>query len=464
MSLPLTRRAALLGGSIALLGACSAPAMSPAADATPPIVFVHGNGDTAGLWLTTIWRFESNGWPSDRLHAIDLPYPLARDDDAQPQPGRTSTDEHMRFLAAEVDRVLQASGAPKVVLFANSRGGYAVRNYIANGGGAAKVSHAILGGTPNHGVWADAAVRPGSEFNGAGAFLRRLNAPQGPDGTEVTPGVRWLTIRSAATAQFAQPAGVGTGPPGKPTNVGHDGPALRGAENIVIAGIDHRETSFGPQAFAAAWRFLTGREPATVEVAPQPRVTLAGKVSGLGIDNRPGGGNFANNLPLAGATLEAWATDPATGERRGGAPLLRQTIGADGRWGPLVTDGRTPLEFVIAAPGFATTHVYRSAFPRSSKWVHLRAERLADADRNAAAVVVLTRPRGYFGVPRDRIVLDGQSPPPGIPSGTAGVSTDKAKLAAPVDRPVAGEFNGERIVGRGWPTAEGHVTFLELHW
>ena len=27
----------------------------------PPIVFVHGNGDTAGLWLTTIWRFESNG-------------------------------------------------------------------------------------------------------------------------------------------------------------------------------------------------------------------------------------------------------------------------------------------------------------------------------------------------------------------------------------------------------------------
>ena len=75
-----------------------------------------------------------------------------------------------------------------MVLFANSRGGYAVRNYIANGGGAAKVSHAILGGTPNHGVWADPAVRPGSEFNGAGAFLTRLNAPQGPGGAEVTPG------------------------------------------------------------------------------------------------------------------------------------------------------------------------------------------------------------------------------------------------------------------------------------
>ena len=38
----------------------------------PPIVFVHGNGDTAALWTTTIWRFESNGWPRERLHAIDL--------------------------------------------------------------------------------------------------------------------------------------------------------------------------------------------------------------------------------------------------------------------------------------------------------------------------------------------------------------------------------------------------------
>ena len=130
----------------------------------------------------------------------------------------------------------------------------------------------------------------------------------------------------------------------------------------------------------------------------QPRIELGGKVSGLGVDNDvPASGNFANNLPLAGATLEVWATDPASGERRGAAPLLRQAIGADGRWGPLATDSATPLEFVIAAPGYATTHIYRSAFPRSSKWVHLRAERLADADRDAAAVVTLTRPRGYFG-------------------------------------------------------------------
>jgi triacylglycerol lipase len=38
-----------------------------------------------------------------------------------------------------------------VVLIGNSRGGNAIRNYIQNGGGAGAVSHAILGGTPNHG-------------------------------------------------------------------------------------------------------------------------------------------------------------------------------------------------------------------------------------------------------------------------------------------------------------------------
>ena len=93
----------------------------------PPIVFVHGNGDTAALWQTTLWRFESNGWPRKRLHAIEVPYPLARDEDAKPQAGRTSTAEHAAYLSAEVDKVLPAAtGASQVVLFANSRGGYAV--------------------------------------------------------------------------------------------------------------------------------------------------------------------------------------------------------------------------------------------------------------------------------------------------------------------------------------------------
>ena len=139
-----------------------------AEETPPPIVFVHGNGDTAALWLTTAWRFETNGWPRDRLHALDLPLPLARDDDGVAQPGRSSATELALRLQAEVARVSRLHGGAKVVMVGNSRGGLAIRNYIANFGGAALVSHAILGGSPNHGVWANAALRPGSEFNGAG--------------------------------------------------------------------------------------------------------------------------------------------------------------------------------------------------------------------------------------------------------------------------------------------------------
>ena len=162
MNSNLTRRALLLAAAATAVATAwlTGCASAPAADVPPPIVFVHGNGDTAALWTTTLWRFESSGWPRDRLVAIDVPYPQARDDDTKPQDGRTSTTQNMQYLAAEVDRVLAATGAKQVVLVANSRGGNAVRDYIANGGGAAKVSHAILGGTPNHGVWADAKRAP----------------------------------------------------------------------------------------------------------------------------------------------------------------------------------------------------------------------------------------------------------------------------------------------------------------
>jgi len=346
------------------------------------------------------------------------------------------------------------------VLVGNARGGNAIRNYIANGG-AETVSHAVLGGTPNHGVWADAANRPGNEFNGAGPFLTRLNAPKGEAGDEVTPGVRWMTIRSDNNDKYAQPDGVWIGAKGSPTNVKFDGPALKGADNEVIAGVDHRETSFSPQAFAATWRFITGRAPATTSVTPEARIVLDGKVSGQGLNNDPTKGAYPTNLPLAGATVEVYATDPATGERQG-APVHRKTVGADGRWGPFEATAGTHYEFAVAAPGYATTHVYRSPFPRSSSIVNLRAERIADADRDAKSVVTLTRPRGYFGIPRDQIMLDGKSPPGGIPPGVAGVSSAKLKVLDAPDRAVAGEFNGERIVCRGWPAADNHVVVLEL--
>lgn len=444
-----TAAAALVAA--ALLAAC---AHAPA-PALPPIVFVHGNGDNAAVWTTTLWRYESNGWPRERLHAVDLPYPLARDDNTQAQDGRSSTDDQRSYLASEIHKVLQATGATQVVLVGNSRGALTIRNTIQTDAGQSKVSHAILGGGTNHGVWANAGFRPGNEFNGAGPFLLSLNAPKGANGDEVTPGPKWLTIRSDNYDKFAQPDGVWIGARGTPTHVSFDGPALKGATNVVLPGRDHREVAFHADAFAKTFEFITGKPPTTTAVTPEPRITLDGKVSGSSAAG-------PTNLPLLDSRIQVFAVDATSGARHGAA-LVDKTITADGRWGPLRTDSNTALEFVISAQGYATTHIYRAPFARSSDIVNLRAERLGTADRDAAAVVTLTRPRGYFGLPRDTVELDGITPAPGIPTGVAGVSSSKLKLTDGVGRAVKARFNTHTLVGLAWPAADNHVVLLELH-
>ena len=323
------------------------------------------------------------------------------------------------------------------------------------------MSRAVLGGGTNHGVQAIPGFNEGNEFSGTGAFMTALNKPKNAAGDEVTGPVKWLTIRSENNDKFAQPEGRWIGQPGKPTHLTYAAPELKGATNLVIPRIDHRETAFSPAAFEAMYRFITGRAPETSAVRPETNVSLSGKVSGLGVSSTdPASGNFANNLPLPGARLQIFATDAATGERRGAA-AYDKVIGVDGLWGPFRAQPQTAYEFVVSAPGYATTHIYRSAFPRSSKVINLRPDRIADADKSAAAIVTLTRPRGYFDPARDKMSFDGQSPPPGALPG-AGVATSKIKLPSAAPRSVVAEFNGERIVGRVWPAADNELSMLEL--
>ncbi|WP_208509156.1 alpha/beta fold hydrolase [Variovorax paradoxus] len=442
--------AGLLASPALLLTACAnAPTAMPSLTDRPPIVFVHGNGDSAALWQTTLWRFESNGWPRERLFAFDQPLPLARDDDGVAQAGRSSTAESAAFLKAQVEQVLRATGAPKVVLIGNSRGGNTIRNYVQNGGGAAVTSHVVLGGNPAHGIWAVPGLRENNEFSGLSPFMRQLNAPKGPNGDEVTPGVKWLTLRSDNNDKYAQPDGLWVGSPGKPTNIGFDGPALKGATNIVLPRVDHRETSFSPAAFAATWQFLTGEAPRSPEIAREANVVLDGRAIG------------AENQSLAGAQVLVYAVDPATG-RRLGEPVHRKTVGADGRWGPFSARPDAAYEFVLDTQA-SVTHIYRSPFPRGSSLVNLRLDPIVPADGSANAVAVFTRPRGYFDAQRDTMRFDGKSPPAGVPPKGAGVSSSRLReTGSEPQRAVTGEFNGERLTGLTWPAVKGHVTVLEL--
>lgn len=435
-------------GVLMLLGACAA--FVPGGERWPAIVFVHGNGDNAAVWTTTFWRFESNGWPRDRLFAIDFPYPYARDDDSVEQPGRSSTDEQMHWLAAEVERVLARTGTRRVVLIGHSRGGNAIRNYIENGGGAARVSHVILAATPNHGIWVG-PLMPGSEFNGSGPFLSALNAPRGERGLEVTDGPKWMTLRSDGNDKYAQPDGAWLGHPGVPTGIDARSPALRGARNIVLGPVDHREAGFDPRAFDYMWQFLTGEWPVHTAIVAEPAPVLDGRIF------QPG-----TNQPLAGVNVQVYETAPSTGVRLG-APVWSATTGADGRWGPMPARPDVPYEFVVSASGHAVTHIYRSAFPRSSALVNMRPASLTDAQRGAGAVVEMTRPRGYFDPQRQRMSLDGAALP-GVPPGVPGVSEVTLTLAPGPARTVVAAFQDERIAVRTWPAADDELSVAELHY
>ena len=296
-------------------------AVNVGAETSRPILFVPGNGDSAALWYTTIWRFESNGYDPSLLSVIDFKHPTARSDDTKPQENRSSTTDQVKDLAAKVSEVQSRTGQKQVVLVGSSRGGYAIRNYIKNFGGAANVSQAILCGTPNHGIQAT-PDNLNNEFNGMGPFLSGLNA-----GEEVYPGVQFMTTRSDSNDKYAQPEGRFLGKPGSPTNVTYTWPELRGAKNVVLPGLDHREVAFHPQAFKVIYTFITGREPETLDVIPQPQPILNGMVSGWA-------NGAPTNLPLAGVKVEIYEVDPASGQRLGEA-VHQRTTSEDGDLGPI---------------------------------------------------------------------------------------------------------------------------------
>src|SRR5260370_7557298 len=189
----------LAAGNFGLAALAQVPPAASIAAEVPPILFVHGNGDHAALWITTLWRMESNGVPRDRRFGINFTDPLALTDDTKPEANKSSTQDQRRELGEAIKELKRRTGAARVALVGNSRGGNPIRSYIKNGGGA-DVSHAVLCGVPNHGVfdWDD---NLGNEFNGRGAFLRGLNQGE----SEVTAGTSFLTLRSDTMGKKTPP-------------------------------------------------------------------------------------------------------------------------------------------------------------------------------------------------------------------------------------------------------------------
>lgn len=414
-----------------------------------PVVFVHGDSDTAGLWMVQMWRFESNGYPRELLRPVDLDHPGAGNDDTVAEENRSSTTDVASQLAGHVARALIEAKAGKVDLVGNSRGCQTIRNYLRNGGGGAVAQTAVLTGCVHNGVFVFPGNAMGSEYNGAGTFLTALNTPP-----VVIDGVETVTIRSEKYDLYNQPKGDWIGMAGQDIGGRHEGPELEGAENIVLPGIvDHRETAYSPAAFAEIYEAVTGKAPETTEIVPEDAPVLDGEVSGWA-NERP------TNLPLAGASVAVFKTDPATGERQGEA-VHRKTVGADGRWGPFTADPKQTYEFEITAEGHPVHHIYRSPFPRSTDVLNLRLYPKEGPAIEAKSHVSMMRPRGYFGAERDRITFDGAAAE-GVPPGPVpGVWKVHKTFDTAEPRSVVGAFNEETIAARSWP-GDGHTAWIEL--
>jgi triacylglycerol lipase len=419
---------------------------APEAEASIPIVFVHGNGDDAAKWVPIIWLFESNGYPADRLHAIRFSNPSSRSDDRRPQAHRSSTVDQVAELSAFVSRVLLSTGARKVALVGSSRGGLTIRNYLRNAGGAAVTSHAILCGAPNHGVYALPA-NPGNEFNGSGDFLRRLN-----EGPEVVDGVAFLTLRSDRFDKYAQPDGRAAGMPIERTGVDFDGPALDGATNIVLPGLDHREVAFHPDAFREMYRFLTASDPQTLEVLRQPQPRMSGLLTGFA-------DGVATNLPLAGVRLRIFALDPDSAAREP-LPAYEHTTSEDGAWGPFVADPARHYEFLIEHDGRSVS-IFKSPLVRGTSLLNLRFYPPSRKLPPEQPSLLVHRPQGYFSKERDPVQVNG-NPAAGIPDGLP--VEDSFVITHELGTGLQIELRNEMIVARPARVDDGHYATAEFFW
>lgn len=183
-TLALRSASAIAAALVALAAVLIAPAAPARAADHDPVVFVHGWQGSAANWDTMISRLRADGWSAEELHAWDYD---------SSQSNRTTAEE----LAAEVDRVLAATGAAEVDIVTHSMGGLSSRHYLKFLGGTGHVDDWVSLGGPNHGTssayWCFQTscfeMRPGS------SFLSDLNA-----GDETPPGADYGTFWSNCDA------------------------------------------------------------------------------------------------------------------------------------------------------------------------------------------------------------------------------------------------------------------------
>jgi pimeloyl-ACP methyl ester carboxylesterase len=135
-----------------------------------------------------------------------------------------------------------------------------------------------------------------------------------------------------------------------------------GARNVYFGDQGHTETVTSRSSFAEQYRFLTGRAPRTTAIVPQfgHRTQLSGRVV-----------LFPTNVGLAGATLNIYRVNPATGQRLRSRPAATYSLAGDGSWGPFRARGSARYEFAVTRSDGSVHHFYSEPARRSSTLIRL---------------------------------------------------------------------------------------------
>ena len=346
--------------ALALVTGCSDSDGGPAQERLP-VVFVHGQFGSAQQFETQAMRFTSNGYPQDLLYAFEY--------------DTSSTDNPLDDLDSFIDKVRSEVGVTQVYAVGHSRGTSVWTAYLDDPAfnGSAKVARYVNidgrspeelpGGVPTIGIW--------GEWNSANSGYNRRednsNAQIGPDP----------------------------------------------AANYYFPNRSHTETATSAEAFALMYGFLTGVEARTTAVTP----TKSGKVNVAGRALY-----FPENISFAGATLQVWKIDAATGQRSADKPVETMTTNSSGEFGPIKLDPKQHYEFALLRPATDTFpadsvhHFYPEPYTHDNYFVRLLSSRPGEGIEefipvdDATSGMVVLRMREFWGdqgAAGDELFVDG---------------------------------------------------------
>jgi pimeloyl-ACP methyl ester carboxylesterase len=231
-------------------------------------------------------------------------------------------------------------------------------------------------------------------------------------GTQVSQNFLATPARAANVARYINIDGrPATAPPGGvPTLALWAGavvrppplPEITGALNVTVPDQEHVEVATSEESFFEMFHFINGRAPIRTRILPKLNPMLSGRAT-----------NFPQNTGLAGATVEIWLVDPATGERVGTTPEASYAIDATGNFGPFEAELFQYYEFAVLRPAAVTISYYFEPFLRDDHLIRLNvANGLApfiptSVESTAITVVRQKEFWGDRGAQNDVLSIDG---------------------------------------------------------